>query len=89
MYSDKNIVTLYPDKTCMKRLDKLVDTTAHKSFKIFDVQTMCDITKCVGLCNLMEIINERQSKFMRKIKSTTVIQTQIAYDYLTNFKCMY
>ena len=61
----------------------------HKIFKTFDEQITCDIIKCVGLRNLKEIIDERQSKFRKKIKSNTVIQTQIAYDYLTNFICMY
>ena len=40
----------------------------------------------VRLRNLKEIIDEHQSKFMRKIKISNVIQMQIVYDYLTNFK---
>ena len=79
----------YPDKTSLKRLDTLVDTAVHKILKIFGEQVSCDIIKVVGLRNLKEIIDERQSKFRRKIKSSNVIQTQIAYDYLTNFICMY
>ena len=80
---------VYPDKTSLKRLNKLVDTAVHKIFNTFDEQVTCDIRKAVGLRNLKEIIDERQYIFRRKIKSGTVIQTQIAYDYLTNFKYMY
>ena len=65
---------VYPDKTSLTRLDEHI---------------ACAIRKFVGLRNLKEIIDERQCKFRRKIKSSTVIQAQIAYDYLTNFKCMY
>ena len=63
MYSDKNSVTFYPYKTFMKRIDKLFDTAAHKIFKTFD-----DIRKYVGLRNIIEIIDEHQSKFRRKDK---------------------
>ena len=80
---------VYPDNTSLKRLDKLVDAADHKIFKMFDEQITSDIRKFVGLHNLEEIIDERQSKFRRKIKSSTVIPTQIAYDYFTNFKSMH
>ena len=80
---------VYPDKTSLKRLDKFVDAAVQKIFKIFDEQITCDIRTFVGLHNLKEIIDEHRSKFRRKIKSSTVIQTQIVCDYLTNFKCMY
>ena len=46
----------------------------------FDEQITSDITQFVCLRNLKKIINERQSKFMRTIKSSTIIQMQIAYD---------
>ena len=79
---------VYPDKTNVRRLDKLVDMAVHKIFKTFDERITCDIRKFVALRNLKEIIDEPRSKFMKKIKNSTVIQMQIAYDYLTNFKCM-
>ena len=80
--------SVYPDKTSLKRLDKLVDTAVHKIFKIFDEQIVCNIRKFVGLHNLKEIIDERPFKFRRKIKSSTVIQTQIANDYLILNLCI-
>ena len=70
----------------MKRINKLVVTSLHKIFKAFDEQITCDIRKLVRLRNLKEIIDEHQSKFMSRIKISNVIQMQIVYDYLTNFK---
>ena len=52
----------YPDKTSVKRLDKLVDMAVHKIFNTFDhvdEHITCDIRKFVTLRNLKEIINER------------------------------
>ena len=43
---------VYPDKTSLKCLDKLVDTAVHKIFKNFDEQITFDIRKYVGLRNL-------------------------------------
>ena len=77
---------VYPDKTSLKHLDKLVDTAVHKIFKTFDEQITFDITEFVGLRNLKEKIDERRSKFRRKIKSHS---NSASIDYLTNFKYMY
>ena len=69
---------VYPDKTNLIRLDKLVDTVAHKIFKTFDEHITCDIRKSVCLCNLKEIIDEHQYKFIKNIKNSTVFKMQIA-----------
>ena len=52
LYATKAV---YPDKTSLKRLDKLVDTAVHKIFKTFDEQIACDIRQYVGLRKLMNV----------------------------------
>ena len=55
-------------------MDNLVDTAVHNIFKTFDEDISCDIRKCVSLRNIKEITDECQSKFMKKIKNSNVIQ---------------
>ena len=61
-----------PDNTNTKRLDKYqYCCMPTKIFKTIDEHATCDIKKCDRLRNLQD---ERQSKFMQKIKNSTVIQ---------------
>ena len=49
------------------RLYKLADTAVHKIFKHFAEHFICGTGKVIGLRNLQELIDERQSKFMNII----------------------
>ena len=57
-------------------INKLIDMAVRKIFIALNGHVTYDITKCVGLLNLQMLIEESQSKCIKK--NSTVIQMQLA-----------